>query len=172
MRSGSGSLYLDANVVFSLLVDEPSTDRAESFLRRRAEPLIVSDFAAAELLSAVARRVRMRELTSAQGQFVLSRVDLWLNRSANQIEIGPGDIAVAAAFLRRLDLPLRTPDAIHIAISQRLDSTLVTFDRRMGERTRAGHGCCDALRGCPVRPKYAMLQREIFFSRWPRTART
>jgi predicted nucleic acid-binding protein len=41
------------------------------------------------------------------------------------------DVAVATAFLRRLDLTLRAPDAIHIAIAQRVDATLVTFDQGM-----------------------------------------
>jgi uncharacterized protein len=46
-------------------------------------------------------------------------------------------IAVATTFLRRLDLPLKTPDAIHIAIAQRLGATLVTFDRQMAASARA-----------------------------------
>jgi predicted nucleic acid-binding protein len=37
----------------------------------------------------------------------------------------------------RLDLTLRTPDAIHIAIARRLDATLVTFDQRMATNARA-----------------------------------
>ena len=32
---------------------------------------------------------------------------------------------------------LRTPDAIHIAIAQRIRATLVTFDQRMSESARA-----------------------------------
>jgi len=33
--------------------------------------------------------------------------------------------------LRRLDLPLRTPDMLHIAIAARLQAKLATFDDRM-----------------------------------------
>ncbi|MGD9616467.1 MAG: PIN domain-containing protein [Alphaproteobacteria bacterium] len=47
------------------------------------------------------------------------------------MEISPADVAAATIFLRRLDLTLRTPDAFHLAIAQRLGATLVTFDRRM-----------------------------------------
>ena len=49
----------------------------------------------------------------------------------------PGDLAAATMFLRRLDLPLRTPDALHIAIAQRLGATLVTFDRQMAASAHA-----------------------------------
>jgi len=58
-------------------------------------------------------------------------------RSALQIEIIAADIARAATFLRRLDLILRTPDAIHIAIAERIGATLVTFDRQMAAAARA-----------------------------------
>jgi uncharacterized protein len=43
------------------------------------------------------------------------------------------DLRQAERFLRRLDLPLRAPDAIHIAITQRLDLELATFDERMAD---------------------------------------
>ena len=42
-----------------------------------------------------------------------------------------------AAFLRRLDLTLRTPDALHIAIAQRLAAELMTFDQKMAASARA-----------------------------------
>ena len=79
----------------------------------------------------------MGEFTLHQAQITLSRFDTWLARTADRVEISPADIAVATAFLRRLDLPLRTPDAIHIAIAQRLGATLVTFDRHMAASARA-----------------------------------
>jgi uncharacterized protein len=34
-------------------------------------------------------------------------------------------------------LPLRAPDAIHIAMAQRVGAALVTFDRRMAAAARA-----------------------------------
>ena len=40
-------------------------------------------------------------------------------------------------ILRRLDINLRTPDAIHIAIARRVDATLVTFDQQVAESARA-----------------------------------
>lgn len=62
--------------------------------------------------------------------------EVWVSRSAERTELGPGDVATATASLRRLDLTLLTPDALHIAIAQRLDATLVTFDRSMAAAAR------------------------------------
>jgi hypothetical protein len=58
-------------------------------------------------------------------------------RSAQRTELAPIDIAAATTYLRRLDLPLRTPDAIHIAIALRIGATLVTFDRQMAVSARS-----------------------------------
>jgi predicted nucleic acid-binding protein len=134
---GTVTCYLDANILVALLTPEPFSGRADTFLKNNTEPLIVSDFAAAEFTSAIARRVRMREFTLHQAQITLLLFDTWLSRTADRVEISPADIPVATAFLRRLDLPLRTPDAIHIAIAQRLGATLATFDRQMATSARA-----------------------------------
>jgi len=48
-----------------------------------------------------------------------------------RIETTSADVFAAGGFIRRLDLNLRTPDAIHIAVCQRSDSVLATFDRRL-----------------------------------------
>ena len=98
---------------------------------------MVSDLAAAEFASALGRQVRTGSIAVEAARAGLSVLDVWLRRAANQIETTGADIAVATTFLRRLDLPLKTPDAIHIAITQRVGATLVTFDRQMAASARA-----------------------------------
>lgn len=44
--------------------------------------------------------------------------------------------SVAGVFVRRFDLALRVPDALHLAIVRRLGVALVTLDRRLA--TAAG----------------------------------
>jgi predicted nucleic acid-binding protein len=130
------SLYFDASVLVTLFVIDPSSAGAESFLSAHPEIVIVSDFGVAEFSSAVARRVRTRDLTPEDGQRAFSNFDTWVARSAYQ-EITTADIDAANRVLRRLDVNLRTPDAIHIAIAQRLEATLVTFDRSMAASAHA-----------------------------------
>ena len=130
------SFYLDANVLVALLTVEPLSGRADSFIASSREPLIVSDLASAEFSSAIARRVRMHESTLAEARADLADFDLWAMRFAQRIELTPIDIAAATTYLRRFDLPLKTPDAIHIAAAQRAGATLVTFDRQMAASAR------------------------------------
>lgn len=123
--------YLDASVLVALFTNDALTARADAFLRGHKPVVLVSDFAAAELASAVARRVRMAELTAGEAQATFSNFDAWTARVAQPIETRAADVKAAEAFLRRLDLTLRTPDALNIAIAQRMDATLVTFDEKM-----------------------------------------
>jgi predicted nucleic acid-binding protein len=125
------SVYLDASVLVALFTDDPLTLRADSFLRANSSVLIISDFAAAEFASVIARHVRTGDITPEDARIAFSTFDAWTARSAQRTEIKAADITAAEAFLRRLDLTLRTPDALNIAIAQRLGATLFTFDEKM-----------------------------------------
>ncbi|HEV2100916.1 MAG TPA: type II toxin-antitoxin system VapC family toxin [Stellaceae bacterium] len=116
---------------------EPLSERADDFIQRNAERLIVSDFAAAEFASAIARRVRTRETTLEDARKDLADFDVWTARLTERTELNAGDVAAATAYMRRLDLTLLTPDALRIAIARRLGATLVTFDRQMRAAARA-----------------------------------
>src|SRR5947207_5156179 len=98
-------------IVVALLTPDPLTARADAFLEARREVFIVSDFAAAEYVSAISRRVRTAEITRGDGQNALARLDVWLAQSTQRVEIESADVALADRFLRRLDLALLTPDA-------------------------------------------------------------
>jgi uncharacterized protein len=51
-------------------------------------------------------------------------------------EVHAVDVRLAGIYVRRFDLGLRAPDAVHIAIARRLDATLVTLDRRLAAAAR------------------------------------
>jgi uncharacterized protein len=131
------SIYLDASPLVALFVNDVLTTRTEAILRRARSVLIVSDFAAAEFAGAIARRERMRLLTAAEARIAFSAFDTWTARAAKQVHIATADVVAAAAFIRRLDLTLRAPDAIHIAIAQRIGADLFTFDKQMAKSARA-----------------------------------
>ena len=131
------SVYLDASVLLALLTDDAFTLRADAFLRANASVLIVSDFAAAEFASVIARHVRIRDITPNDARVAFSTFDVWTARATQRTEIGAADVTAAEAFPRRLDLALRTPDAVNIAIAQRVGATLATFDRKMIASARA-----------------------------------
>jgi predicted nucleic acid-binding protein len=124
------SVYFDASILVSLFTIDPFTARAEHFVETSSPAPIVSDFAAAEFASAVARRVRNRELPADEAQIAFTQFDVWAAR-IDRVQMGPSDVAAAEATLRSLDLNLRTPDALHLCLTQRLRLTLATFDSKM-----------------------------------------
>ncbi|HKN09379.1 MAG TPA: type II toxin-antitoxin system VapC family toxin [Pseudomonadota bacterium] len=131
------SVYLDASVLVALFTDDVLAGRADAFLRTRSPVLIVSDFAAAEFASAIARHVRMRGIRAQDAHRTFTNFDAWIARAAGRALTTSADVASAAAFLRRLDLPLRTPDALNIAIAQRIGAEILTFDDQMAASARA-----------------------------------
>ena len=129
------SVYLDASILVSFFAIDTLSSRAESVLKTQSG-VIVSNFAAVEFASALARRVRMRLLTEQEARIAFSTFDAWADRTAILVNMDNTDISAAAAFLRRLDLTLRTQDALHVAMARRLDAAVLTFDKQMREAAR------------------------------------
>ena len=125
------SVYLDASVLVSLFINDSQTARADRFMRARPGAVVVSDFASAEFAAVVARKSRTGELHIEERDAVLADFDTWTRHTVRMAETTPNDIATAISFLRRRDVTLRAPDAINIALSQRLGASLATFDQRM-----------------------------------------
>jgi uncharacterized protein len=129
------SVYLDASILVALFTDDAFSSRADSFLRQLTTSVVVSDFATAEFVSALAKLVRMRELSHQNAQLCLSGFDIWITQNVQRADTAAVDVRAADAFLRRFDLPLRTPDAMNIAIARRIRAKLATFDTKW-RRTR------------------------------------
>jgi uncharacterized protein len=134
---GAVSVYLDVNVIVPLFAVDPLNSRADKALRGLRDNLIVSDFSAAEFSSAIARRTRTRDLRADEARTAFSNFDTWCGRHTQLVNIESIDILSASGLMRRLDLSLRTPDALHIAIVQRIDCKLLTFDRAMAKVAQA-----------------------------------
>ena len=130
------STYLDASVLLPTLIAEPTTEAVYDCLVAEGQELVVSDFAAAEVASALSRLVRMAVLTDADASARLADFDAWRTAMSSGVDIAASDARLAYIYARRFDLGLRTPDALHLAIARRLDATLMTLDRRMAAAAR------------------------------------
>lgn len=130
------SLYLDASVLVSLFAPDTLSARADALLRSSSEAVIVSDFAMVEFASSISRRVRMGETSRAEAGMIFDALDDWCVRIVQRAETEAADMRAASGLLRRLDLSLRTGDALNIAIARRLDAALATFDNKMADCAR------------------------------------
>jgi predicted nucleic acid-binding protein len=124
------TLYLDTSVLIALFVNDPHERQAEALVQG-GEGLLVSDLAAAEFSSAISGFHRMGRLPVDAARDAFVNFDAWVAGACLRGDIASSDVRAAERFMRRLDLTLRTPDALHIAAAQRLGAELATFDIRM-----------------------------------------
>ncbi len=135
-------VYLDSSVIVPLVTLDPFNDRVDAFLQNVQPVVIVSDFASAEVSSAIARRVRTGDLTRNEARMAFANLDAWVQQQARRVVLENPDVSLAEQFVRRLDSNLRAPDAIHIAVAIRLSLTLVSLDGAMRAAAQR--------LGCPV----------------------
>ena len=130
------SAYIDTSVLLPTLIAEASTEAVYNYLGTANQELLISDFGAAEVASALSRLVRMLTLTGEDASARLADFDAWRAAMSSPIDIQAVDARLAYIFVRRFELQLRAPDALHLAIVRRLDATLVTLDRRLADAAR------------------------------------
>ena len=122
--------YLDASVLLPTLIEEPGSPVVDRFIEGYAEDLVISEFAVAEVASALSRLVRTDRLDLDDARARLADFDAW-RAAAADIDLQASDVRLANIFVRRFDLMLRAPDALHAAVCRRTDYLLVTMDRRL-----------------------------------------
>ena len=128
--------YLHANVLVALFTADARSDRADAALRGSDPLLVVSDLAGAEFSAAVARLVRTRIYAEDDAGTAFARFDTWLARATEHVETLAVDLVAVTALVRRLDVTLTAPDAVHLAIVGRVDAALLTFDVKMAHAAR------------------------------------
>jgi len=137
------SVYLDASVILPTLIEDAASAIVDRFMDNLDDDLIVSEFAAAEVASALSRLVRTGFLDHEDASRRLADFDAWRAAAARDLDLQASDVRLANVFVRRFDLMLRAPDALHAAACRRDDHLLVTLDKRLaaaalelGVRTR------------------------------------
>ncbi|TCS15526.1 type II toxin-antitoxin system VapC family toxin [Caulobacter sp. BK020] len=137
------SAYLDASVILPTLIEETASASVDRFMDELEDDLIVSEFAAAEVASALSRLVRTGLLDHEDASRRLADFDAWRAAATRDLDLQASDVRLANVFVRRFDLMMRAPDALHVAVCRREDHLLVTLDKRLaaaalelGVRTR------------------------------------
>lgn len=125
------SVYFDACALVPIFVDEDSSDRVNIFLDGLEVRIHVSDLGIAEVGAAVSRRVRMGDDVAAVGHETLAAFDEWVTTAAIRHPVEPDDVRRASDLVRKFELKLLTPDAIHLALCERHGLALATLDKRL-----------------------------------------
>ena len=131
------SAYIDASALIAVLMREPASEAVKRQLDAEPSEPIISSLCRGECSAAIAGLVPMSRKTEAEAIALLSALDEWIETSAVMADIRDTDITEASRIVRRFDLKLRLPDAIHVATARRMNVSLVTLDHRMALAARA-----------------------------------
>ena len=135
--------YLDTSVLVAYYCPEALSEAAEKMILADGQPA-VSALTEVELVSALARKVRERELSRENANYVLAEFQSHLNQLLfKRIPVERDHYSVAFNWLAQFAIPLRSLDALHLAVAAQNNLELVTADnqlsqsaRKLGVRTR------------------------------------
>lgn len=122
-------LYLDTSLLVASLVHEAGTAAAVGFLQaHRQQPWLISAWVSTELASALALLVHRGAITPQESQEAWQRYGVLRAHRLQEVPLTAEDFE-AAARLCLAQTPLRAGDALHLALCQRLNLQLASFDR-------------------------------------------
>jgi uncharacterized protein len=126
--------YLDTSFVVSAYSVEPRTDDCQFWLAKNfGSDLVISDWVTTEFSSAVALKIRTKEISVDQRAEILTRWRKAVRTHFAAVDIVRSHFETAAQMADNYKLTLRAGDALHIAVAQSAGCTLVTLDKRMAE---------------------------------------
>lgn len=125
------SLYLDASAVMAVVAEEETNALVDPVIRNAGTLVLLSELCLAECSAAISKLARIRIRSIGEADLLLDRLDRWAAALTDRTAIENADVTSAIGLVRRHELKLRAPDAIHIAATHRLGATLVTLDRGM-----------------------------------------
>ncbi len=124
-------VYVDTSVLVAYYCPEYSSEVVQKFLVEQVKPAI-SSLTEVELFSAVARKVRMNELEQLDGNRILSKFLSHLDADYfSLIQVDIRHWRLARSYIGLFNAPLRTLDALHLAITSLEELELVTSDQHL-----------------------------------------
>lgn len=121
-------IYVDTSVLVPYYFPEPLSGRVQRFLRETPE-IALSDLGEVEFFSAVARKVRERELTREDARRVAAVFIGHLEGGAYiRLELDRATYLTARGWIGGFDIPLRALDALHLAVAATRALPIATAD--------------------------------------------
>jgi len=121
-------IYLDTSIVAPLYWTEALSDTVEELVLSETE-LGLSQLVEVELISALSRRVRMGEISSYDATAIVERFQIDIDSGFyTRITLETIHYHLAREWISRFTTPLRTLDALHLAVASQNNVRLLTAD--------------------------------------------
>jgi len=129
-------IYIDTSVLVPFYLPEALSDAVDELLRIEDTPAL-SQLVEVELFSAVARKLRMREISPEEARQI--GLDFQTDLDENfytRIPLEPIHYNLARDWISGFEVPLRTLDALHLAVASSNQLLLVTGDEALARSVR------------------------------------
>ncbi|MFP4108684.1 MAG: type II toxin-antitoxin system VapC family toxin [Desulfonatronovibrio sp.] len=122
-------IYLDTSVVVSYYCPETISSQVQSLLRSQKKKPALSFLTEVEFASALSRKVRMNELGPVDANRILTKFTSHAEAGFYRIiPLEKAHYQLSKGWISLLTTPLRTLDALHLAIASSEELELVTSD--------------------------------------------
>ena len=123
--------YIDTSVLVAYYCPEPISETAEKLILSSKRPCI-SSLTEVELASALSRKVREKNLSPDDGNKIFNQFQSHLEQSLYGLTtVEDRHYQTAKTWMVQFSTPLRTLDALHLAIAAEGDLTLLTADKHL-----------------------------------------
>lgn len=123
--------YLDTSVLAAYYCPEPLSEKVEKIVISTDRPCI-SSLTEVELASAISCKIREKNLSPEDGNKIINQFQTHLTESFYRlITVEDRHYQTAKNWILQFAVPLKTLDALHLAIAAEGDFTLLTADRQL-----------------------------------------
>jgi len=126
-------IYVDTSVLAAYYCPEPLSGQAQRALAQANERAI-SSLVELEFVSAIARKVRTREMRRGDARRILAAFQSHLEQGIyTRLAVESAHFAKARDWLTTLAIPLQTLDALHVAMAAMKGCPLLTADAALAK---------------------------------------
>jgi len=127
-------VYIDTSVIVALLTLEPNTQEVMTWYAGLRDVPYCSDWLLTEFSSAIAIKVRTRQLTEAHAKLVRRQFNLLAAGGLRLVPVSRAAFKQAADMVKQHRVGLRAGDSLHLAVALELGAShMATLDGTLAE---------------------------------------